>query len=133
GGAVVLQTFIRFDAEDGVIELRARYVEGPAHRGTGWMGELLAALKKRCGAPLEQPTTWAALWADLPTRKPTPVLYQWQDDRALLAYERDSAAVEVRLCDVTKQAAEAQPLLPLEYLPLGPDNCLLGTPRAELL
>jgi hypothetical protein len=132
GGSVVRQLFIRFDQEDRVIELRARHVDQGAQSGTAWMGEILNIVKKRCGAPLEQPASWAAVWADLPPRKPAAVQYQWQDDLSRLAYERDSGGVELRLSDWTKQGA--QDTFPaLEYLPRGPENCPLGMARDELL
>lgn len=131
--SVIRQLLIRFSEEDRVHELRARYVDGPVRTEAHWATEMLKARKKKCGAPAELPASWATLWADLPAQKPAPVLYQWQDDVSVLAYERDGGGVELRLRDVTGQGSAAGPLPPLECLSRGPENCLLGMTRNEIL
>jgi hypothetical protein len=128
--SVARQMFFRFDKQDRVIELRARYVDGPAARDSaGWTAELLKSFTKRCGAPASAPTSWADLWSDLPPRKPAPFLHRWQDDLSELIYERDNGGVEVRLRDLKSAAS----LPALEYLARGPESCLLGMTRDEIL
>src|SRR5439155_24637273 len=51
---VVRQMFIRFD-NDRVVELRARYVDGPGGgKDARWMRDLLTAIKRRAGAAAER-------------------------------------------------------------------------------
>jgi len=131
---VARQMFIRFDAGDRVAELRVRYQEpgGPAG-GNEWTRELLSSLRKQAGAPLAALSPWSTLWSDLPPRKPAPVLYTWQDDVTRMTCQVDVGSVEVTLlrCPVDHEAGT--PLPPLAFLPLGPDDCTLGTQKSDLL
>jgi hypothetical protein len=124
---VARQSFIRFDSGGKVIELRTRYGEGST--GGNWTQALVAGLKRRHGAPSESAGTWAAIWADLPARKPAATTYRWQDDLTVLTCQRDAWGVEVTLRDAS--AAESAPP---ELLPRGPAGELaLGATREEVL
>src|SRR5262249_40366966 len=57
---VARQSFVRFGGDGKVVELRTRYGDGAASGGCGQA--VLAALKRRCGAPAELPATWARVW-----------------------------------------------------------------------
>src|SRR5579871_342606 len=130
--SVVRQVFIRFD-NDHVVELRARYVDGPAAgKDARWMKDLVTLIRKRAGAPAEAAPPWAKLWSDLPAQRPAPLLYRWQDDITALFYQRDAAGVEIAVRDCTADPAVGLPLPPLEYLPRGPVNVQLGDQRQQL-
>jgi hypothetical protein len=130
---VLRQMFIRFDKAGRLVEMRARYLDGPDAGQGRWMTDLLAKIKKRAGAPIEGPSPWANLWRDLPPQKPDPLLYRWHDDLTALVYQRDAAGVELALQDRTGER-EASPIVsPLEYLPRGPAKAQLGVKRKELL
>ncbi len=131
---VMRQMFVRFDRADHVAEVRVRYVDGPSAGAEGrWMPDLLTRIKKRAGAPTQEPSPWAKLWTDLPPQKPAPVLYRWQDDITVLVYQRDAAGVELALRDwSTDPDGESAPPL-WEYLPRGLANLQLGINREELL
>jgi hypothetical protein len=130
---LVRQMFIRFDDAGRVVELRARYVDGPAGEKTVWMADLLKKLIKRAGAPTESPSPWAKIWTDLPRQKPTALLYRWQDDVRVLTYQLDAGGFELGLRDCSADPETGQPLSPLEYLPRGPANVPLGISRQKLL
>jgi hypothetical protein len=130
---LVRQMFIRFDGAGRVVELRARYVDGPAGERTAWMADLLKKLKKRAGAPTESPSPWAKLWTDLQTQQPTPRMYHWQDDIRVLTYQLDAGGFELGLRDCGADPEAGHSLSPLEYLPRGPANVPLGISRQELL
>jgi hypothetical protein len=129
------QLFVVFDKTDRAVELRARYAHGGGPGQTGqWMSHVLVGLEKAIGKPVQAPSSWRNLWAGLPDLKPTPALYCWQDDVTLLSYQSDSSGVEVVLRDRPIESASAnQASKPFQYLPRGPENCLLGTTREELL
>jgi hypothetical protein len=130
----IRQIFIRFDDTDHAVEVRGVYADGPAAGGkNGWMTSLLKSIKEKSGAPQEGPAPWSVLWRDLPPRRPAPALYRWQDDRTLLAYQRDSERVELTLRDCPLDYDAGIPLPPLEYLPRGVGTCVLGVPRGTLL
>jgi hypothetical protein len=130
---VMRQMFIRFDRADRVAEVRVRYVDGPsAGTEVRWMTDLLAKIKKRAGAPIQEPSPWAKLWTDLPPQKPAPVLYRWQDDITVLVYQRDAAGVELALRDWSTDP-DGSPPPPWEHLPRGLANLQLGTNRQQLL
>ncbi len=132
-GFVVRQMFIRFD-NDRVVELRARYIDGPAAgKDTRWMRDLLTAIRKRAGAQAELAPPWAKLWADLPAQKPAPLSYRWQDDITALVYQLDAGGVEIAVRDCSADPVVGLPLSPLEYLPRGPANVQLGDERQQLL
>lgn len=127
------QIFICFDKQQRVVEVRVRYADGLAGSGSGWQTGLLATLKKLYGAPEHSPSPWAALWTDLPSGPPVPVLYLWRDDATLMTCQTDAAGAEVTLRDCPPDHPNGYPLPPIALLPRGPDNCKLGTPRADLL
>jgi hypothetical protein len=131
---VVRQMDIRFDQSDRVAELRVYYTSGPAARASAaWTGELLRSLKKRGGAPVEGPPSWAGIWADLPPHKPAPRVYRWQDDTTLLTYEHDGGSAELVLRDCPPAHESGTPLPPLEYLPRGPAGLPLGLTKEEVV
>src|SRR5208282_4366165 len=124
---VARQMFIRFDATDHVAELRVRYQEPPESAGGGeWTRQLLAGLRKQAGAALESPAPWSALWPDLPPRKPAPALYSWHDDLARMSCQIDAGGAELTLLRCPLEYEMGTPLPALEFLPRGPENCLLG-------
>jgi len=128
---VARQSFVRFDADGKVIELRTRYGEGAA--GGNWSQALLNGLKRRCGAAAELPGPWTLVWADLPARKPA-ALYRWEDDVAVLTCQRDAWGVEVTLRDASGPDPSLAPLPPPEFLPHGPaGEVALGARRDEVL
>jgi hypothetical protein len=132
--AVLRQLFIRFDQTERVVEVRARYVDGPgAGQGTSWMSDLLRSIKKRAGAPSQAPSPWSTIWTDLPPQKPAPLRYHWQDDITFVAYQRDAGSVEIVVRDCSLDPEPGQPLPPSEHLPRGPVNCQLGFKREQLL
>jgi hypothetical protein len=128
GGAVAREFCARLDASGRVVEIRARYHSGSP---TG-LAQLVASLEKRCGAPENTPGPWAQSWADLPARKPGPVLRRWQDDMTLLTCQQDGFGIELCLRDCPLAHADGVPLPPLAYLPRGPENCELGTTKEAL-
>ena len=130
---LVRQMFIRFDNAGRVVELRARYVDGPAGEKTAWMADLLKKLNKRAGAPTESPSPWAKIWTDLQAHKPAPLLFRWQDDIRVLTYQLDAGGFELGLRDCSADPETGQLLSPLEYLPRGPAKVPLGISRQELL
>src|SRR5262249_27712544 len=71
-------------------------------------------------------------WSDLPARKPTPVLYRWQDDLSVLTCQYDGFGLELRL-HARPQSENSRPPDALVYLPLGPKDCALGAERTELM
>ncbi len=127
---VARQSFVRFGADGMVIELRTRYGEGAT--GANWIGALVSGLKRKYGAPTESRGTWAAIWADLPARKPTATIYRWQDDLTVLTCQRDAWGVEVTLHDASGPDPSAAPAPPA-LLPRGPAGELaLGATRDEV-
>jgi hypothetical protein len=127
---LVRQMFIRFDA-GRVVELRARYVDGPALPRFANRG--LKRITKRAGAPTEGPSPWATVWSDLPPQKPAPLLYRWQDDKRMLVYQSDAGGFELALRDCRADPELGKPLSPLDYLPRGPAKLQLGLTRQEIL
>jgi hypothetical protein len=127
------QSFVRFDGNGRVTELRTRYSDGAAAGGCGQA--VLNALKHRCGAPAELPATWARVWDDAGTHKPAAVLYRWQDDVSVLTCQRDAWGVEVTLRDTRGPDADTTAVLaPPAFLPRGPAGELgLGATRAQVL
>jgi hypothetical protein len=126
----VRQMFIRFDGKAKAVELRSRYGEGTS--ASGWSQALLADLKKRYGAPREEAGPWAKLWADLPARKPLPVLFRWNDDVTELTCQRDPWGAEVILRDVSDPGQVGALLPPFAYLTRGPGEVSLGDPRQQV-
>jgi hypothetical protein len=128
------QVFVRFGPNQRVAEVRVRYFDGPASKGTSrWTAELLAGLSKPCGAATESPGSWSALWSDLPHRKPTPSLARWQDDVTVLTFQRDGTGAEAILRDCPLNQPAGVALAPLAYLPRGLEGIALGEERATLL
>jgi hypothetical protein len=130
---VIRQLFVRYNNDERVVELRGRYAQGPAAKGNAWQKEILNELMKRGGLPEELPAPWVKVWDDLPPQSPAPAFYRWQDDATVRTFQRDADTVEVVLRDCPPGYADGVPLTPLRYLPRGPEGCLLGTKRDELL
>jgi hypothetical protein len=126
---VARQLVLRFDKAGKVVEMRARYENGPAGKG---FKDLLAGLQKKGGAPSEPPAPWAALWSGLPERKPSPVLSTWQDDLTVMSCQTDATGAEVSLLDWPSDQDRPPKPAPLELLPRGPESCQLGDKRDEL-
>lgn len=122
------QVLVRFapDGKAGEVRVRFQDVAGQGRpRGTK---DLLDGLTKRHGAGLEGTSPWAPVWPD---RK--PVLYAWRDDLTVLTCQTDGAIAEVAVRDCPVEQPEGVSLPPLTYLPPGPESCLLGEARGELL
>jgi hypothetical protein len=131
---VLRRISVRFGKGDKVAELRCRYGDGdPSVANSDWSTEILNPLKKQAGAPLGLAPSWSKFFADSPAQKPDPVCLSWQDDTTALTYQRDAGGVEVILRDCPVDDEDGAPLPPLEYLPQGSGECLLGASRAELL
>lgn len=126
------QMFIRFGADDRVVEIRVRSQEGPRPAGPG-APSLFDLLRKNLRSePETLPAPWTGLWADLPTRKP-PVLYRWRDDVTCWTYQRDQGGSEVVVRDCPPDRPEGVALPPLVFCSRGVEACLLGDTRAELV
>src|SRR5262249_56623119 len=78
GGYAVRELFALFDRAGKATEVRVRCTDAPGQPGGA--AKLLGRLKAKCGEPEALAAPWAAAWADLPARKPAPVLYRWQHD-----------------------------------------------------
>jgi hypothetical protein len=131
---VVRQLFLRFDAADRLAEMRARYQDtSPGNGPARGLPQLLAGLKKAGGAPEVVRPPWAAVWPDLPPRKPVPVCYRWRDDATLLNYQADGHGAEVTVRDCPADREGGAALAPFEYLPRGPEGCKVGDTRDALL
>ncbi len=130
----VRQLFVRFDDSGRVVEVRARYADGPAATSVGqWTRDLISGWQQSSGAPSEVPAPWAKGWADQPARKPLPSLHVWRDDRTVLTCQRDFGGTEVTLLDCPPAQELGVRLPPLEFLPRGADGCVLGLTRDQLL
>ncbi len=127
------QFFIRFDNTGHVAELRARYVGTPAAKGATWMDTPLKSIKADCGAPRDANAPWAKLWDDLGSARTGARCFFWHDDVTQMTYERDAGGVEVTVQDTSQDDQGKPALLPLEYLPRGPQVCALGEERNKLL
>jgi hypothetical protein len=79
------------------------------------------------------PGPWSQVWADLPRRKPAPLLHTWQDDITSLTCQQDAYGIELRLRDCPLAHESGVPAPPLVYLPRGPEDCVLGTAKDVLL
>jgi hypothetical protein len=118
--------FVRFDGAGRAVEIRLRF--GEAAGGGAWAQALLGGLKQH-GAAAEAPGPWAALWRDLPARKPPAALYRWQDDLTLLTCQCDAGLAELTLRDASGPDGVPTALPPLAYLPRGPGDVSLGDTR----
>ncbi len=130
----VRQMFLRFGADERLVEIRARYQEGPA-KPDEHHKSLLGALKAACGEPLSLPAPWAGLWPDLPPQSPKPALYRWTDDITVLTLQRDGGGAEAILRDwpaglTQEQVGDA--LKPLTFCDEGAAGLKLGMTRAEV-
>jgi hypothetical protein len=131
---VARQLFVRFGPGGRAVELRVRYFDGPAAgKSPTWATELLAAVKRRCGAPDEVPAIWGDVWTDFPPRKQAAAGFRWKDDVTILTCQRDAGAVELSLLDRPRDQEAGVSLPRLEYLVRGPDDCQLGVTRDDLL
>jgi hypothetical protein len=132
--SMVRDLFLRFGPSGGLAEVRARYVDTcPSDQPARGMADLLAALKRRGGAPATAHTAWASVWPDLPARKPAAVCYRWADDATLLTYQADAGGAEATVRDRPADEENGVALPPLESLPRGPERCSLGDSREALL
>ncbi|HEV3119827.1 MAG TPA: hypothetical protein VGY58_22395 [Gemmataceae bacterium] len=131
--SVLRQLFVRFDKNDYVAEIRARYVDGPEAGSGDWTADLLKRFKKNAGAPTEALSTWATLWSDLGGRKSAARFYEWQDDVTRLTYQFDAGGAEVCLSGrpLDHDAGAAWPVF--AYLPRGANGCLLEMKKEDLL
>src|SRR5262249_42610374 len=125
------ELFARFDATGRVTELRARYPNSAG--ASAAVSKLLDELKKKAGAPAVLPAPWTSLWPELPAQQVAPTLHRWQDDQTLLTCQRDAFGTEVTLRDCPPEHETGITLPPLEYLPRGPEGCVLSVRRDELL
>jgi hypothetical protein len=131
---VTRQIFLVFDRTNRLSQIRIRYVDGPAAGNkAAWAAAILAGLTKINGAPTEGTSTWTGLWKDTGRSKVTPQSYLWNDDTTVLMYQCDRDGVEVALFDYSDPGASPNGTMRLSYLPAGPENCLLGTTRQDLL
>ena len=125
--AAARQMVLRFDGRGQLVELRVRYLDGPAAKGQDPLADLL----RRCGASSEGPSPAAMLWADLSRGGRPPVQHYWQDDATTATCVREGNVTEVVLRD--RPAEQQADLPPLDYLPRGPLGCVLGMSREDLL
>jgi hypothetical protein len=125
---------LRFGADKRLVEIRARYQDTSAPgNGPHGMQALMTNLRKRGGAPAESPSPWAQLWPDLTTQKPTPVRYRWQDDATVMTCQIDSGGAEVTIRDRPLDQDNGVTLAPLEHLSHGPEGCVLGAAREDVM
>jgi hypothetical protein len=129
--ALLREVSARWDDKGRVIELRARYVEGPAGHGKG-LGRFLSSFKDRGGAPEVLPEA-GHVWADLAKGKAPGYTHTWFDDSTTLVARHDAAGVELILRDCPLDHPAGVKLPALEVLPRGPAPWLLGATRAEIL
>lgn len=121
------QIFVRFGTNNRAVEMRGRYIDGPAAKQrTQGLRQLIDQISRQAGAPEPIPTSWPKLWDDLPYRGvvPTPIHLRWKDDSTLVTCQYDPFGLELLVRDC-----------PLEYeegLPLGPARCLTGGPERRL-
>jgi hypothetical protein len=132
-GYIPRELFVRFGSNKRVAEIRVRYTDAPGSRPGAGIARFLADIKAQCGAPLQLPSPWARVWADLPRREPAPVLYRWQDDATRLTCQRDSEGIEVAVLDCPLEFPDGVRLGDFRYLPVGPKGCGLGDKKADLL
>ncbi len=127
--AVPREILARLGADQQLVELRVRYIDGKVARDPAFKGQdLLSDLTRRCGAPQEGPAPSSVVWSDLSRPKQPPLQYRWQDDLSVATCTRDGGVTEVVLRD---RATGTLP--PLDFLPRGPVGCVLGVPREDLL
>jgi hypothetical protein len=126
------QILFRLNAAGRVAEVRVRYLAGPAAKANEWPSAFLARWKKMGGAPAETPNPNAEAWEDEKSTKASALL-SWEDDLTRLSYHASRGVVDVAIRDCPVDHPEGVPLPPLEYLPRGPERCLLGTSRTDLL
>jgi hypothetical protein len=130
---VVRHLVLRWNEAARVAEIRALYKPGPAVNGPGWGTALLADWKKKCGSPVEVASTWAKVWSDPPAATISPKRWTWHDDLTRLDVQGDGATCEAVLRDCPTDQPEGIALPPLEDLPRGPESCVLGTSKTDLL
>jgi hypothetical protein len=127
------QVFVRFGPNQKVAEIRVRSVAGPGSNSSRWITDLLAGLTKTCGAALESPGSWPAIWSDQPARKPDPSLGRWHDDVSWMTVQRDGTTVELVLRDCPLNEPAGVLLPPFAYLPRGPEGVALGDTRTDVI
>jgi hypothetical protein len=124
------QLLVRLGPGDKVAELRMRYQERFVPKGDHAL-TLFSRLTKTAGAPETLPSTWSALWSDLPTTK--PALFRWKDDTTLMTLQRDAGGAEVVLRDCPADQPNGISLPPLQFVSRGVEGCLLGDSQASVL
>jgi hypothetical protein len=130
---IARQIYIRFGEDDKVVEVRARYFDGPAAKNTGsWVKKRVEDIAKRAGAPMPIPATWSNLWAGAtPARHRAAELF-WQDDLTVTTLQYDDAGAELRVRDCPLDHPNGVPLRPLESLPTGVPPLELRLSSSEL-
>jgi hypothetical protein len=126
------QAILRFDAAGRLGEVRILYQSGPVAK-TPWTKQLLAELKKATGASTPFAASWSKAWTDSASNRPTAAAHFWQDDRTWMSYQYDQNGAELVLHDCPAEHPAGVPLGNLDYLPHGPEACLLGADRQQTL
>jgi hypothetical protein len=130
---VARQFFVRFGADEKVVEVRARYEAGPASRNTNnWMKTLRESLSKSGGAPQEIHADWAGLWDDSKAVRRRIKEYYWIDDLTLATLQTDDFGAELRIRDCPPEYPLGIPLPPLAYLKRGPEPLVLSQTLQEV-
>jgi hypothetical protein len=133
-GCIPRELFVRWGPDRRAAEVRIRYTDAPGTARHAGIKKLLAALQRKCGAPEVLPGPWAKVWTPpFPRRKPAPVLYRWQDDATRLTCQCDSEGAELCLRDCPLQYENGVALARFAYLPAGPEKCLVGMKKADLV
>lgn len=125
------QGVARFDKDGKLVEARVRVTDVPGVKGSG-VSKLLELLKSRSGPP-EVVTLNSANWADVPDIKIGKSQYRWLDDVTLQIARPEASGAEIILRDCPVDAPSGLAMKALELLPRGPNNCAIGTKRADLL
>lgn len=125
------QMVVRF-ADNRLVELRMRYLEGPLTPDASHPS-LLDVLEQKQGAPVPAPAPWTHLWSDLPAGSPKPFLVRWQDDQTEATYQRDSGGSEVILRDWPADKPGPVELKPWSILSPGIEHCRLGDTREGIV
>ena len=130
--AVLRAIVARFDGAGQLTELRVRYADHPNNK-PGTLRKKLDALVAAHGAGETTPLD-PMLSKDLPARKGAAELsHVWHDDLTLLTCSVAAGSLEISLRNCPPAHANGEPLAALTYLPRGPDDVAVGTPRSALL
>jgi hypothetical protein len=124
------QLLARF-ADDRLVEVRLRFVLGPAKLGPK-DPTLLTTLGKP-GRPQSVKAEWDGLWDDLGVKRTAAVKYRWQDDRTIRTYQADQGGIEVTWRDRPAEKPNGVALAPLKAVPPGPvAGVALGSRQKEV-